>query len=249
MRFEGRRVLVTGAASGIGRASALAFAAEGATVLIADINEAGLLETVATGGAAGERLLPRHFDASRRENCFALLEACTDQLGGLDVLCNIAGFAQSKHFTDFTEVDWQNMLAVNLSAVFYTCQAAMPLLLESGGNIVNMASSAGLVGQAYQGSYCATKGAVVMLSKSLALEYAARGVRVNAVCPGAVNTPLAHNFSLPDKADGKLVERLFPLISSAEPGEIATAILYLASADARFVTGMAFPIDGGQTAG
>ncbi len=200
-------------------------------------------------GSTGEQLSPRHFDASKRENCFALIEASAEQLGGLDVLCNIAGFAQSRHFTDFTESDWQNMLAVNLSAVFYTCQAAMPELLKSGGNIVNMASSAGLVGQAYQGGYCATKGAVVMLSKSLALEYAARGVRVNAVCPGGVNTPLAHNFSLPDKVDDKLVQRLFPLIDSAEPEEIAAAILYLASAAARFVTGVAFPIDGGQTAG
>ncbi|MCZ6829857.1 MAG: SDR family NAD(P)-dependent oxidoreductase [Gammaproteobacteria bacterium] len=249
MRFEGKRVLVTGAASGIGRATALAFVAEGAAVLIADINEAGLQETVAMAGSAGEQLSPRRFDANKRENCFALIDACGDQLGGLDVLCNIAGFAQSRHFADFSESDWQNMLAVNLSAVFYTCQAAMPELLKSGGNIVNMASSAGLVGQAYQASYCATKGAVVMLSKSLALEFAARGVRVNAVCPGGVNTPLAHNFSLPDNVDGKLVERLFPLIDSAEPEEIATAILYLASADARFVTGTAFPIDGGQTAG
>jgi meso-butanediol dehydrogenase/(S,S)-butanediol dehydrogenase/diacetyl reductase len=248
-RYQEKRVLVTGAASGIGRATALAFIAEGARVLAADIDAAGLEETVEMAGAAAERIIPREFDASRRENCFGLLDNCGAELGGLDVLCNIAGFAQSRHFTDFTESDWENMLAVNLSAVFYACQAAIPLLLESGGNIVNMASSAGLVGQAYQGSYCATKGAVVMLSKSLAMEYAARGVRVNSVCPGAVNTPLAHKFSLPEQADGKLIERLFPLINSAEPEEIAAAILYLASDDARFVTGVAFPIDGGQTAG
>ena len=249
MRFEGQRVLVTGAASGIGRATALAFIAEGAVVLAADVNMAGLEETLDQAGASRERLQLWQFDASERKQCFELVAACAEQLGGLDVLCNIAGFAQSRHFTDFTESDWQNMLAVNLSAVFYTCQAAIPELLKGGGNIVNMASSAGLVGQAYQGSYCATKGAVVMLSKALALEYAGRGIRVNTVCPGGVNTPLAQNFSLPENVDGKLVERLFPLIDSAEPEEIAAAILYLASADARFVTGAAFPIDGGQTAG
>jgi meso-butanediol dehydrogenase/(S,S)-butanediol dehydrogenase/diacetyl reductase len=249
MRFEGKRVVVTGAASGIGRATALAFVQEGARVLAADINREGLQQTLAMAEGQAGQLEPWHFDASVRDQCFALIGAARDKFGGLDVLCNIAGFAQSRHFTDFTEADWQNMLAVNLSAVFYACQAAIPELLVSGGNIVNMASSAGLVGQAYQGSYCATKGAVVMMSKALALEYAGRGIRVNAVCPGAVNTPLTENFSLPENVDGKLVERLFPLMDAAEPGEIATAILYLASSDARFVTGMAFPMDGGQTAG
>ena len=249
MRFEGKRVLVTGAASGIGRATALAFCREGALVCAADINAEGLQETVEMAESEGKHLLSRRFDASKREQCFELIAGCVSELGGLDVLCNIAGFAQCRHFTDFSEADWQTMIAVNLSSVFYTCQAAIPELLTSGGNIVNMASSAGLVGQAYQGSYCATKGAVVMLSKSLALEYAARGVRVNAVCPGAVDTPLSQNFSLPKNVDAKLLERLFPLLDTAQPEEIAAAILYLASPDARFVTGMAFPIDGGQTAG
>ncbi len=249
MRFEGKRVLITGGASGIGRATALAFQQEGASVVVADINEAGLQETVSLGVDAQPDIQYRLFDAKDRDSCFAVVEGAADALGGLDVLCNIAGFAKPNHFTDVTESDWQGMLSVNLSAVFYTCQAAMPFLLESAGNIVNMASSAGLVGQAYQSPYCATKAAVVMLSKSLAIEFAGRGVRVNAVCPGAVNTPLTASFSLPDGVDDSLLQRLYPLLETAEPTEIAAVNLYLASDDARFVTGVAFPIDGGQTAG
>ncbi len=246
-RFEGQRVLVSGAASGIGRATALAFAAEGARVLAADMNMAGLEETAAS--ASGPQMVLATYDASSRNECFALLETAAAELGGLDVLCNIAGFAQCRHFTDYTEQDWEKMLAVNLSGVFYCCQAAMPLLLEGGGSIVNMASTAGLEGQAYNASYCATKGGVVMLSKSLAMEYAKRGVRVNAICPGSVQTPLVENFSGPDDMDMSLFQRLFPLLDAAQPEEIATAALYLASEDARFVTGAALPIDGGQTAG
>jgi meso-butanediol dehydrogenase/(S,S)-butanediol dehydrogenase/diacetyl reductase len=248
MRFQNTRVLVTGAASGIGRATVLAFVAEGAVILAADMNAAGLEETVALA-ADSSRVHTITFDASNRDECFALADEAKQQLGGLDVLCNIAGFAQSRHFTDYTQQEWEKMLAVNLSGVFYCAQAAMPLLLVGGGNIVNMASSAGLVGQAYQASYCATKGGVVMLTKSLAMEYAKRGVRANAICPGIVDTPLVANFSVPDDIDGELLQRLFPLIDAAQPEEIAAAALYLASEEARFVTGIALPIDGAQTAG
>ena len=249
MRFENSRVIVTGAASGIGRATAMAFVAEGATVVAADINQQGLEETAALCGDARGRLLSTRYDAGTRQGCCEMVARAVEQLGGLDVLCNIAGFAQSRRFTDYTEADWERILSVNLSSVFYTCQAVVPHLLERGGSIVNMSSSAGLVGQAYQATYCATKAAVIMLTKSIALEYAASGIRANAICPGVVNTPLSQNFSLPDGVDMKLVERLFPLLEMAEAGEIAAAILYLASRDARFITGAALPIDGGQTAG
>lgn len=248
MRFQDTRVLVTGAASGIGRATVLAFVAEGAVILAADMNAAGLEETAALA-ADSSRVHTITFDASSRDECFALADEAKQQLGGLDVLCNIAGFAQSRHFTDYTQQEWEKMLAVNLSGVFYCAQAAMPLLLDGGGNIVNMASSAGLVGQAYQASYCATKGGVVMLTKSLAMEYAKRGVRANAICPGSVETPLVASFSVPEDIDGELLQRLFPLIDAAQPEEIAAAALYLASDEARFVTGIALPIDGAQTAG
>jgi meso-butanediol dehydrogenase/(S,S)-butanediol dehydrogenase/diacetyl reductase len=247
-RFAGKRVLVTGAGSGIGRATALAFAGEGAALMLGDINESGLDET---RRLIGEEVALRTavFDAGQRGDCFELAEACARDLGGIDVLCNIAGFARSRHFTEYTEKDWQDMLAVNLSGVFYLCQAAMPALLDGGGCIVNMASSAGITGQAYQASYCATKGGVVMLTKALAMEYTKQGVRVNAICPGSVQTPLVENFSPPENLDKELFQRLFPLIDAAQPEEIAALVLYLASEEARFVTGAAVPIDGGQTAG
>jgi meso-butanediol dehydrogenase/(S,S)-butanediol dehydrogenase/diacetyl reductase len=133
--------------------------------------------------------------------------------------------------------------------VFFLSRAAMPHLIQSKGNIVNMSSSAGLVGQAYTSAYCATKAAVLMFSKSLAIEFAKKGVRVNAICPGMVNTPLTEKFSMPDDVDMQLMEKMFPLIEGAEPEEIAGAVAYLASAEARFITGAALPIDGAQTAG
>jgi meso-butanediol dehydrogenase/(S,S)-butanediol dehydrogenase/diacetyl reductase len=139
------------------------------------------------------------------------------------------------------------MLGINLSSVFFLSQAAMPHLTRTKGCIVNLASTAGLEGQAYNAPYCATKAGVVMLSKSMALEFAAAGVRVNALCPGGVKTALLRATKMPEGADPKLFARLMPFLPLAEADEIATAVAYLASEDARYVTGIAFPIDGGQT--
>jgi NAD(P)-dependent dehydrogenase (short-subunit alcohol dehydrogenase family) len=188
------------------------------------------------------------FDAAERDQCQNIVAKTVAKFGQLDVLCNIAGFAMSKHFMDITAEQWSKMVDVNLNSVFHVSQAAMPHLLESKGNIVNMASSAGLGGQAYNAPYCATKGGVVLLSKALAVEFAGRGVRVNAVCPGGVETPLTAKFEAPEDADMSLMAKLFPLMDMAQPEEIAGAVAYLASPEARFVTGDAFAIDGGQVA-
>lgn len=244
-RFEGKVALVSGAASGIGRETAKRFAAEGAKVMMADMNANGLVETAAMITSETGQVV---FDAADRSQCLNIVSETIKQFGQLDVLCNIAGFAMSKHFTDVTPEQWSKMVDVNLNSVFHVSQAAMPHLLETKGNIVNMASSAGLGGQAYNSAYCATKGAVVMLSKALAVEYAGRGVRVNAVCPGGVATPLTDKFEAPEDADMSLMARLFPLMDMAQPEEIAGAVAYLASPEARFVTGDAFAIDGGQVA-
>jgi len=248
-RFADKKALITGAASGIGRAIAVQLAREGASVMLADINEAGLSETLGLldlNGGKGEVIT---LDVTDRAACFEAVDTTVSAFGNIDVLCNIAGMVHSDHFTDITEQAWQNMLGVNLSSVFYLSQAAMPSLLESRGNIISMASSAGLIGLPYNAMYCATKGAVIALTKALAVEYTGRGVRVNAVCPGGVNTPLIANYRMPDNADMKLLERLYPLMdSNAEPEEIATAVAYLASEDARFISGTVFSIDGGQTA-
>jgi meso-butanediol dehydrogenase/(S,S)-butanediol dehydrogenase/diacetyl reductase len=247
-RFTDKVALITGAASGIGRATAIRLAEEGASIMLADINTAGLEETAA-GLPEGCHCAQLQLDVSNAENCAQAVDQTVEQFGRLDVLCNIAGIPLYKHLADVTEADWSRIVGINLNGVFFMCQAAMPHLLESQGNIINMSSSAGIEGQAYNSGYCATKGAVLLLSKSLAMEFAAKGVRVNAVCPGAVATPLSAGFELPGGADPDLMQRLFPLIEMSQPEEIAAAIAYLASEEARFVTGVGFPIDGGQTAG
>ena len=247
-RFAAKVALVTGAGSGIGRATAIRLAEEGASVYLADINGESLQETT--------KLLPEGsdyrcgtLDVSSSEACRQLVADTVAEFNRLDVLCNIAGIAPTQHFADISEDAWNRVIGINLNSVFFLCQAAMPHLVESQGNIINMSSSAGRTGQAYNASYGATKAAVLMLSKSLAIEFAAKGVRVNAICPGAVATALSKNFKPPEDADMNLFMRLMPLLPMAEAEEIAAAVAYLASEEARFVTGIEFAIDGGQTAG
>ena len=247
-RFAAKVALVTGAGSGIGRATAIRLAEEGASVYLADINGESLQETT--------KLLPEGsdyrcgtLDVSSSEACQQLVADTVAEFNQLDVLCNIAGIAPTQHFADISEDAWNRVIGINLNSVFFLCQAAMPHLVESQGNIINMSSSAGRTGQAYNASYGATKAAVLMLSKSLAIEFAAKGVRVNAICPGAVSTALSKNFKPPEDADMNLFMRLMPLLPMAEAEEIAAAVAYLASEDARLVPGIEFAIDGGQTAG
>ena len=247
-RFTDKVALVTGAASGIGRATALRLGSEGARLFLADINEEGLAETIA---ALGDKVESASFllDVTDAGACQNAVDACINAYGRLDILANIAGIALCEHLTSITDEQWHRMVAINLDGVFFMCRAAMPHLVDSKGCIVNMSSSAGLVGQAYNSAYCATKAGVLMFSKSLALEFSKQGVRVNAVCPGSVNTPLVEAFGFPEGVDMALLGRLFPLLDAAEPEEIAAAVAYLSSDEARFITGMALPIDGAQTAG
>ena len=247
-RHKGHVALITGAASGIGRATAIRLAEEGASVTLTDVNREGLDETRSMLPASAAAYCFEH-DVTRLESCQQAVDQCIREFGRLDVLCNIAGISLCRHLADITSEEWQRIVAINLNGVFFMCQSAMPRLIESRGNIVNMASTAGLEGLAYNAAYCATKAAVVMLSKSLALEFSGKGVRVNAICPGAVETPLSSAFEMPEGADPALLGRMFPLLDMSKPEEIAAAVAYLSSAEARFVTGVAFAIDGGQTAG
>jgi len=241
---------VTGAASGIGRAAALRLGAEGACVFAADRDEAKLRDAVAALQASGAEAHAHALDVADAGACRAAVAACLERFGGLDVLANVAGVMHWGHLTDVSEADWARTLGVNLSGVFFMCQAAVPPLLERRGVIVNMASAAGLQGQAYTAPYCISKAGVVSLTKCLAVEYAKRGLRAVAICPGGVNTPLTAALKLPEGADAALFQRLLPLaFPIAEPEEIAAAVAYLASAEARFVNGAVFSIDGGQTAG
>lgn len=245
-RFENKVAFISGAASGIGRATAIRLASEGASVMLADISADGLNETRA------QLPVDTHVDqvlcdVSDAAACDGAIAATLSTFGRLDVLCNIAGFGFLHNFQDFTDDQWQKMWGVNVSGVMYLCRAAMPALLESGGNIVNMSSSAGVVGQAYNTMYCATKGAVLLFTKALAAEFAGKGVRVNALCPGGVDTPLARKFQIPEGANPELLGRLNSLVDWAKPEEIAAAIAYIASDEARFVVGEGLSIDGGQT--
>lgn len=246
-RFAEKICLVTGAASGIGRASALRLAGEGATLIVADINEEGLRSLESELGTTGASCLVQPYDALDENSCRTLVARGVERFGRLDVVCNIAGACRADHFLELRLTDWDRMFAINVRSLVAICQAALPHLIESRGNIVNMASASGLCGAPYWSAYAASKAAVVSLSASLAVEFNARGVRVNAVCPGSVNTSLPGTYSIPTDIDMNAMQRLFPMTQpAAEPEEIAGAVAYLASDEARFVTGIAFNIDGGQ---
>ncbi|MBS0474270.1 MAG: SDR family oxidoreductase [Proteobacteria bacterium] len=246
MMFEGKNALITGAASGIGRATAIRFAAEGARVTIGDKNAAGLEETAAMMASTP---VIQPFDAVDAESCRQLVAVAAKD--GLDVLCNISGVLKWGRSEDFSLDDFDLVMAVNTRSVFALCQAALPHLVETRGNIVNTASAAALQGVPYTTAYVASKHAVAGITKSLAVEFASRGVRVNAICPGQVNTPMTQQTAIPEDIDWALVMRNAPklLDGSCEPEDIAELFAFLASDKARKITGSLFSIDGGQLAG
>jgi NAD(P)-dependent dehydrogenase (short-subunit alcohol dehydrogenase family) len=246
MSFANKYVVVTGAASGIGRASALQFAAAGAHVMIADVNKEGLEETA----SMAQRDVTMHrYDATDLASCQALIETAAQS--GIDVLCNIAGFLDWGPTLDFDEARFQRVIAINLTSVYALCRAALPHLITSGGNIVNMASTAGVQGTPYSIAYAASKHGVVGLTKSLAVEFAARGVRINAVCPGHVDTPMTRRPPPTGDVDWALMMRNAPKLTDGVcvPEDIAEMVCFLASEKARKITGAIINVDGGQLAG
>jgi NAD(P)-dependent dehydrogenase (short-subunit alcohol dehydrogenase family) len=246
MRFSGKKVLVTGAASGIGRATAIRFAAEGANVAIGDINAAGLAETAAQMAGMPQVL---DFAAGDVDSCRALVAAAAQD--GLDVLCNVSGILKWGPSIEFPVEDFERILKVNTTSVFVLCQEALPHLIKSKGNIVNTASTAALQGIAYTIAYSASKHAVAAITKGLAIEFGAQGVRVNAICPGHVNTPMGNAPPPPGDVNWDLVMRNAPKLENGmcEPEDIAAMFAFLASDEARKITGSLFTVDGGQLAG
>lgn len=233
-RFDDKVVLVTGAASGIGAATASLFRDEGAHVIGVDLSGDGV--DVLKG------------DVTDPASVQAFVDEAIARHGGIDVVANVAGMVRFSHVEDTTLDDWNDHVAVNLTGPWLVSQAALPSLLERKGCIVNVASIAGLRGQPYTAAYCASKGGLVVLTKSMGLELASRGVRVNAVCPSSVMTPLIGGVAktIPQDADAKLMDRLMaPNGQWVEPDEIAEAIAYLASPAARNITATTLLIDGG----
>jgi NAD(P)-dependent dehydrogenase (short-subunit alcohol dehydrogenase family) len=234
VRFAGKVALVTGASSGIGAATAQRFSDEGAEVVGVDI------------AGDGEKVL--RCDVSDPGSVGTAVDEAVRRHGGVDVVVNAAGVMRFNRIADVTIDEWQRHLAVNLTGPFLVSQAALPSLLERRGCIVTVASNAGIEGQPYNAAYCASKGGVVLLMKSLAVELAKSGVRVNCICPGGVDTPLIAGAaaSIPPDADPKLMDRLNSLIPRwIAPAEIAELIAFVASDAASSMTGAAIMIDGG----
>ena len=189
------------------------------------------------------------FDVTQRAQCFGAVQAATDAFGRLDVLANVAGIVRFCHSHEMSEEEWNLVHAVNVSGPFFLCQAAIPQLIASGGSIVNVTSSAGLMGQAYTAAYCSSKGALVQLTRSLAMEYMKKGIRINAVAPGGTSTPLVDNVRFPKGIDMSLIQRYVGMRGMSQPEEIAGAVAYVASDEASSMHGAILSIDNGMTAG
>ena len=248
-RFENKVALVTGAASGMGRATAVRLASEGARVFGLDVDAQGLAETEQTVKDAGGQISNSVRDVTDRDQCFEAVREAAETGGRLDVLANVAGIVRFAHAPEMSADDWNQVLAVNLSGPFYLCQAALPHLLETGGNIVNVASNAGLMGQAYTTAYCASKHGLVGMSKSLAMEFIKHNVRVNVVAPAGTDTPMNSGISMPEGLNPKLIKPYMGMRGMGTAEDVASLIAYVASDEARTIHGAVLSIDNGMMAG
>ncbi len=244
-RFSGKSVLVTGAAAGIGKATAVRLAKEGGSVACVDVDAAGLGRTTSEIAALGGTAFALECDIASEsavENCVSV---ALEKLGKLDVLCNIAGILRADHTHELKLEHWNRILSVNLTGTFLMCRAAIPHLLKTKGNIVNMSSTAALASHPWTAAYAASKGGILSLTRSLSVEYVKQGLRVNAICPGGIKTSLHGQFQLPEGADFELLKGAIPFVEFAGPEHIASAIAFVASDDGNYMNGAEIRIDGG----
>ena len=244
-RFTDRVALITGAASGVGRATARQMVGEGASVYGVDIDQEGLQSI---SDELGERFSLKTVDIRDREACHEAVKGCVEHFGKLDIVANVAGVVRSHHVTDVDEETWRLIMGVNLDGMFWITQAAIPHLEKTAGNIVNVASNAGFMGQAYTVPYCAAKGAVINMPRALAMEYIKSDIRINAIAPGGMKTAMTENWSAPDHVDFELMKTYTGFRGMAEPESAANAICWMASDEAARCTGSILSVDGGLTA-
>ena len=247
-RFDGKVAFVTGAAAGIGRATALRLASEGASVYLVDIALEGLEETANLCEKMEAEVGFARCDISSEEDVKSNVQACIDRFGRLDTLCNIAGILLLDHFAKITPDQFRRVLEVNLVGTFMLTQAALPHLLKSKGSIVNTSSTSALAGMPYAAAYGTSKGGVSALTRTLAVEFGKQGLRCNAVNPGSIQTAMMAGGLLPDDADPKLVMRAMSLGPARGPEVVAATIAMLASEDGIHINGEEIRVDGGTLA-
>ena len=251
--LQGKVALITGGASGIGRATAILFAREGAAVAVVDRNEAGGQSVADTIARDGGRALFERGDVTRAPDCRRVVKRTARELGGLHIVINNAGIIRRATVLELSEAEWDQVMSVNVKSVFLLSKYAIPLMRQAGGgSIINTASGWGLVGGPKAVAYCASKGAVVLITKAMALDHGADNIRVNCICPGDTDTPMLHDEArqLGEPGARYLAEAARrPLRRVGRPEEIAQAALYLASDASSFVTGISLVVDGGGLAG
>ena len=249
MRLKDKVAIITGAASGIGKATAKLFAEHGAKVVVADIDKNGGSQIVTQIQNGGNEAIFVETDVTLKVNTEKMVAQTVETYGKLDILFNNAGIAMRLPVAELSEEDWQRCLDVNLTGVFLCAKAAIPAMLKNGcGSIINMSSIYGVVGADVRAAYVASKGGVTNLTRGMALDYAENNIRVNCICPGFVETPLVAGVIKTPEEYQTLADK-HPMHRLGQPEEIAYGALYLASDESAFVTGIALPIDGGYTAG